>query len=40
MRRLGVTCLARANKDSLGFPTLPGLRATVPEPDFIMPVLD
>jgi hypothetical protein len=40
MRRLGVTCLARANKDSLGFPILPGLRATVPEPDFIVPVLD
>ena len=24
----------------MGFPTLPGLRATVPEPDFIMPVHD
>jgi hypothetical protein len=24
----------------MGFPTLPGLRATVPESDFIMPVLD
>jgi len=32
--------LARANKAALGFPTLPGLRATLPEPDFIMPVLD
>jgi hypothetical protein len=32
--------LARADKASLGFPTLPGLRATVPEPDFITPVLD
>jgi len=32
--------LARADKASLGFPTLPGLRATVPEPDFIVPVLD
>jgi Alpha/beta hydrolase domain len=32
--------LAEANKTALGFPTLPGLRATVPEPDFIMPVLD
>ncbi|MEK8050936.1 alpha/beta hydrolase domain-containing protein [Ideonella sp. DXS22W] len=30
--------LARADKASLGMPTLPGLRATVPEPDFIMPV--
>ena len=32
--------LALANKASLGFPTLPQLRPTVPEPDFIMPVLD
>ena len=32
--------LARADKAVIGFPTLPGLRATVPEPDFIMPVLD
>jgi hypothetical protein len=32
--------LAPANKAALGFPTLPGLRATLPEPDFIMPVLD
>ena len=32
--------LARANKQDLGFPTLPGLRPTVPEPDFIMAVLD
>ncbi len=32
--------LARADKASIGFPTLPGLRATVPEPDFIMPVHD
>jgi len=32
--------LARADKASLGFPTLPGLRATVPEADFIMPVHD
>jgi hypothetical protein len=32
--------LAPADKASLGFPTLPGLRATVPEPDFIVPVLD
>jgi hypothetical protein len=32
--------LAPANKAALGFPTLPQLRPTVPEPDFIMPVLD
>ena len=32
--------LAAAHKKAIGFPTLPGLRATVPEPDFIMPVLD
>ncbi len=32
--------LAIANKQAIGFPTLPGLRATVPETDFIMPVLD
>ena len=32
--------LAVAEKTALGFPTLPGLRGTVPEADFIMPVLD
>ena len=32
--------LAEAHKEALGFPTLPGLRATVPEPGFIMPVHD
>jgi hypothetical protein len=32
--------LALANKKDIGFPTLPGLRPTVPEPDFIMSVLD
>lgn len=32
--------LAPAHKRAIGFPTLPQLRATVPEPDFIMPVLD
>ncbi len=32
--------LAEAHKAALGFPTLPGLRATLPEPDFIMPVHD
>ncbi len=32
--------LVAANKVAIGFPTLPQLRPTVPEPDFIMPVLD
>ncbi len=32
--------LALANKQDIGFPTLPGLRSTIPEADFIMPVLD
>jgi hypothetical protein len=32
--------LAKAEKAALGFPTLPGLRATLPEADFIMPVHD
>ncbi len=32
--------LAPAHKAAIGFPSLPGLRATVPEPDFIMPVYD
>ncbi len=32
--------LAAADKAGIGFPSLPGLRASVPEPDFIMPVLD
>jgi hypothetical protein len=32
--------LAEANKTALGFPALPGLRASLPEPDFIMPVYD
>ena len=32
--------LAASNKAALGFPTLPGLRASVPEADFIMPVHD
>jgi hypothetical protein len=32
--------LAKAEKTALGFPTLPGLRASIPETDFIMPVLD
>ena len=37
---LATGTLARAEKTALNFPTLPGLRATVPEADFIMPVLD
>lgn len=32
--------LAVAEKSALGFPTLPGLRNTIPERDFIMPVHD
>ncbi len=32
--------LALADKTALGMPALPGLRPTLPEPDFIMPVLD
>jgi hypothetical protein len=32
--------LVAAHKAALGFPTLPQRRPTVPEPDFIMPVLD
>ena len=37
---LAAGTLAAASKSGIGFPTLPGLRATVPEPDFIMPVHD
>lgn len=32
--------LVPANKYAMGFPTLPQLRSTIPEPDFIMPVMD
>jgi hypothetical protein len=32
--------LVEANKTAMGFPTLPGLRASAPEPGFINPVLD
>ncbi len=32
--------LAASHKAAMGFPTLPGLRASVPEADFIMPVHD
>jgi len=38
--RLSDGTLVAANKAAMGFPTLPQLRATVPEPDFVMPVLD
>ena len=38
--RDGVPDLVAANKAAMGFPTLPGLRSTVPETGFIMPVLD
>jgi hypothetical protein len=37
---LAYGALALANKTAIGLPTLPGLRITVPEADFIMPVLD
>jgi len=39
-RGRNVPDLVEANKSAMGFPTIPGLRPTVPEPDFIMPVLD
>src|SRR5215472_11014271 len=32
--------LVEPTKAAMGFPTIPGLRATVPEPGFINPVLD
>ena len=32
--------LVRADKAAMGFPTLPQLRPGIPEPDFIMPVID
>lgn len=38
--RLADGTLAPANKAALGFPTIPLVRATAPEVDFIMPVLD
>lgn len=38
--RLAEGMLVPANKQAMGFPTLPQLRPTVPEPDFIMPVID
>jgi hypothetical protein len=38
--RLADGTLAAANKQAIGFPTLPQLRATIPEADFILPVID
>jgi hypothetical protein len=38
--RLADKTLAEASKNGIGFPTLPGLRPTIPEPDFINPVID
>lgn len=38
--RLADGTLARAHKAAIGMPALPGLRPTLPEPDFIMPVHD
>jgi hypothetical protein len=35
-----VADLVDANKLAMGLPTIPGLRASAPEPGFIMPVLD
>jgi len=37
---LAAGTLVEAHKAAMGFPALPGLRPTLPEPDFIMPVLD
>jgi hypothetical protein len=39
-RGRNVPDLVDSNKQAMGFPTIPGLRATVPEADFINPVLD
>ena len=41
-RGKNVPDLVEANKTAMGFPTIPypGMRATIPEADFIMPVLD
>jgi len=39
-RGANVPDLVDANKQAMGFPTIPGLRSTVPESDFINPVLD
>jgi hypothetical protein len=40
VRGRNVPDLVEANKTAMGFPTIPGLRATAPEAGFIMPVLD
>jgi hypothetical protein len=37
---LAAGTLVEAHKAAMGFPALPGLRPTLPERDFIMPVLD
>ncbi len=37
---LAAGTLVDAHKAAMGFPALPGLRSTLPERDFIMPVLD
>ncbi len=37
---LAAGTLVEAHKTAMGFPALPGLRPTLPERDFIMPVLD
>jgi hypothetical protein len=39
-RGKNVPDLVEANKEAMGFPTIPGLRSTAPEPGFINPVLD
>ena len=39
-RGKNVPDLVDANKAAMGFPTIPGLRSTIPEPGFIMSVLD
>jgi hypothetical protein len=38
--RLSDATLVPAHQAAMGFPVLPGLRPTLPEPDFIMPVID
>lgn len=38
--RIADGTLVPANKNAMAFPSLPQLRSTIPEPDFIMPVID
>jgi hypothetical protein len=38
--RLQDGTLVAAHREAMGFPQLPGLRPALPEPDFILPVLD